>query len=66
MKFFLRFLLVGLWLVSNYQACFCSASAVLLEDVKALTLQKGAYTTARRTSPIPQVIVDCNLFPLYS
>jgi hypothetical protein len=29
---------------------------VRLDGVNALTLKKGAYTTGRRSSPVPQVI----------
>ncbi|GJP36159.1 hypothetical protein CLOM_g20679 [Closterium sp. NIES-68] len=39
--------------------------AVLLEDVKALTLRKGAMTTARRVAPVPQLscIAGCDFQP---
>lgn len=31
------------------------ADAVLLRDVQVLTLHRGRYTTARRSSPVPQL-----------
>lgn len=34
--------------------CVCKG-AVLLRDVQALTLYRGRYTTARRSSPVPQL-----------
>lgn len=32
-----------------------TAGSVLLRDVQVLTLYKGRYTTARRSSPVPQL-----------
>lgn len=32
-----------------------TTGAVLLRDVQVLTLYKGRFTTARRTSPVPQL-----------
>ena len=34
---------------------FAPAGAVLLRDIQALTLYRGRYTTARRSSPVPQL-----------
>uniref|UniRef100_A0A3Q3WN27 Store-operated calcium entry-associated regulatory factor n=1 Tax=Mola mola TaxID=94237 RepID=A0A3Q3WN27_MOLML len=34
---------------------FAPAGTVLLRDIQALTLYRGRYTTARRSSPIPQL-----------
>ncbi|KAG9259726.1 store-operated calcium entry-associated regulatory factor [Astyanax mexicanus] len=46
------FLLLNLFLPGLY--CW-NNGAVLLRDVQVLTLYKGRYTAARRTSPIPQL-----------
>lgn len=34
---------------------FCPTDSVLLQDIQALTLYRSRYTTARRSSPIPQL-----------
>ncbi|XP_053475454.1 store-operated calcium entry-associated regulatory factor isoform X2 [Ictalurus furcatus] len=47
------FLLINL-LMSPLIYCW-NDGAVLLRDVQALTLYRGRYTTARRSSPVPQL-----------
>ena len=39
---------------AHIYVCF-SPGSVLLRDVQALTLYKGRYTSARRSSPVPQL-----------
>ncbi|KAL4641607.1 store-operated calcium entry-associated regulatory factor [Arapaima gigas] len=49
-----RFVVVLLCL-SVYKAESWDDGSVLLRDVQALTLYRGRYTAARRTSPVPQL-----------
>lgn len=43
--------------MSFYKKCLLNiyADAVLLQNVQTLTLYRGRYTTARRSSPVPQL-----------
>lgn len=45
---------VSLFLLLGHVKCWDDGS-VLLQDVQVLTLYKGRYTTARRSSPVPQL-----------
>jgi len=49
----------SIYLVLLVSILYCNAAqhndAVLLENVKAITLEAGKYTTGRRNSPIPQL-----------
>ncbi|XP_018615222.2 store-operated calcium entry-associated regulatory factor [Scleropages formosus] len=61
-------LLAVLFFLSVHRAeSWNDGGSVLLRDIQALTLYRGRYTTARRTSPVPQLqclggSAGCNAF----
>ncbi|KAI1703546.1 SOCE-associated regulatory factor of calcium homoeostasis domain-containing protein [Ditylenchus destructor] len=49
------FVLLFVWMVCDSSIAFAEAQRVLLRDVTSITLNRGVYTSGRRSAPVPQL-----------